>query len=342
MDSDHTQHLDKFEQHLRILKGLQASSTGRYRAHVAEFLAWRAGNDQNTAFADMQPFELQQEIEEYLKWCFRKGNANTTRLAKLTAVQNYFRYLVYARELAADPTTDIPKPQADSAAMITFSHPEVLRLFGAIDMTTEKGLRDLVFLILGVFAGFRVSEIVKFNIEDVIDDGEQIDLSIPKTKKKAHRTVWIWKAPGMYVRALLVARISQGARVGDPLLVSYRKNGQPRGNRRLTSCSCDRLLKTLADRAGLRKAAVKTHMLRATHANDLQVIRGYGLPQILERMGWKHLSTAERYLVRRERIHRVYNNLHEYWIDFTKIWTKKEDTHAACRDAETPGGAAGA
>ena len=107
------------------------------------------------------------------------------------------------------------------------------------------------------------------------------------------------------------------------------------------TCDLD-ALKTLADRAGLRKAAVKTHMLRATHANDLQVIRGYGLPQILERMGWKHLSTAERYLVRRERIHRVYNNLHEYWIDFTKIWTKKEDTHAACRDAETPGGAAGA
>ncbi len=40
-------------------------------------------------------------------------------------------------------------------------------------------------------------------------------------------------------------------------------------------------------------------------------------------MGWKDLSTAGRYLVRRERIHRTYNSLHEYWIDFAKIWHKR-------------------
>ena len=337
--------LDKFEQHLRILKGLMASSTGRYRAHAAEFFAWRAGNDMNSPFVDMEPLEQRQEVEQYLYWCYRKGNANTTRLTKLTALQNYFRYLVHSGELAADPTENIPKPQADSAAMLTFNRPEVLRLFGAIDISTEKGLRDVVFLALGAFTGFRVSEITKLNIEDVLDDGDQIELSIPKTKKKAHRTVWIWKAPGAYVRALLLARLNQGARIGDPLLVSYLKNGRHRGNRRLTSCSCDRLLKTLAARAGIRKAAVKTHMLRATHANDLQNIRGYGLPQICERMGWKHFATAERYLVRRERIHRIYNNLHEYWIDFTKIWSKKEDANADCRNADTtgaPGGSADA
>lgn len=337
--------LDKFEQHLRVLWGLQPSSTGRYRAHVAEFFTWRRENDIHTPFAAAESRELQLEVEDYLTWCYRKGNSNTTRLAKLTAIQNYFRYLMHNRELAADPTADIPKPPADSSGMLTFTRPEVLRMFGTIDITLEKGLRDTVFLILGAFAGFRVSEITKFNIEDVIDDGEQIDLDIPKTKKKAHRTVWIWKAPGAFIRQLVLARLAQGAKTGDPLLVSYKKNGTPResasdhpgAGRRLTTCSCDRLLKKLAIRAGIRKAAVKTHMLRATHANDLQLIRGYGLPQILERMGWKHLSTAERYLVRRERIHRTYNNLHEYWIEFTKIWTKKEDANADSRAAETRG-----
>ncbi len=333
--------LDKFEQHLRILWGLQASSTGRYRAHVAEFFAWRAGNDQTTTFSSLSPLELRQEVEEYLKWCYHNGNQNSARLAKLTAIQNYFRYLVYNQQLATDPTEGIPKPPADSAAMIPFTRPEIIRLFGAIDITSEKGVRDAVFLIMGAFCGFRVSEIWKLNIEDVIDDGD-LNLSIPKTKKKASRMVWVWKAPAHYIRALLLARISQGARVGDPLLVSYKKNGLPRGNRRLTTPSCDRLLKKLAARAGIRKAAIKTHQLRSTHACDLRHIRGFDVFAIMQRLGWKNSETAARYITRREPVHRMYNNLHEYWIEFTKIWNKKEDANADSRNAETPGGAAGA
>jgi site-specific recombinase XerD len=315
-----------FEVHLRQLKGLQASSTGRYVAHVSEFFTWRAGNDQTTPIVSLTPLDLRREVDEYLKWCYRKGNANTTRLAKLMAIQNYIRYLVYDQQIAKDPTTEIPRPPTDEAQMTTFNRPEVLSMFRAIDISTEKGIRDVVFLVLGVFAGFRVSEITKFNLEDVIDDGDDIDLLIRGTRKKRGRTIWIWKAAGHFIRTLLLARLSQGANTGDPLLVSYKKNGAPRGNRRLSRDACNDILRTLADRAGLRKYPIKPHMLRATHANDLQRIRGYAMPQIMERLGWKHLSTVERYLVRRERIHKVYNNLHEYWIEFTKLWTKGVDT----------------
>jgi integrase len=324
-----------FEQQLMILGGLQASSTGRYRAHVAEFLAWRSGNAQNTPFASMVPIALRKEVEEYLGWCYRKGNGNTTRLGKLTAIQKYFRHLIYDQQITFDPTEEIPRPPRSSPAMIPFTRSEILRLFGAIDITTEKGIRDAVFMIMGAFAGFRVSEIWKLNIEDVIDDGDEMNLSIPKTKKKRYRMVWIWKAPAHYVRALLLARIGQGAKVGDPLLVSYKKNGKPRGNRRLTSCACDDLLKNLADRAGIRKAAIKTHMLRATHACDARHIRGYDVFAIMERLGWKNPETAARYITRREPTFRQYNNWHEYWIDFTKLW--RDDINADSRTTDDTG-----
>ena len=155
-----------------------------------------------------------------------------------------------------------------------------------------------------------------------------MDISIPKTKKKAQRTVWIWKAPAMYVRMLLLARLGQGAKAGDPLLVSYKKSGTARGNRRLTHCTCDRLLKKIADRAGIRKVKIKTHMLRTTHANDLRHIRGYDPFAIMQRLGWKNVETATRYVSRREPIHKVYNNLHEYWSGFNKIWTMKGESNA--------------
>ena len=343
MDPAQNEDLEKFGQHLAILKGRMSSSIGRYRAHVAEFLAWRAGNALTTPIVSVEPLKLRQEVEEYLKWCYRKGNGNTTRLGKLVALRNYFRYMVYNGYLPVDPTEKIPSPPADPTEMIPFTRSEVLRLFGEIDITTEKGLRDAVFMIMGVFAGFRVSEAWKFNIEDVIEDDDVMDLSVVKGKKGKSRRVWIWKAPAHYVRALLLARISQGAQVGDPLLVSYKKNGQPRGNRRLTTDACDDILKTLAKRAGIRRKRIKTHQLRATHACDARLIRGYDVFTIIERLGWEKPETAARYITRREPTYRQYNNWHEYWIDFTKVWNKKrEDANADSRNAENAGGAADA
>ncbi len=363
MNSEQNEQLDRFEQHFRVIKGLQASSVAVYRKGVAEFLTWREKNALTTPISSLEPLELRKQVETYLNWCYHNGNGNSTRRRKLTAIQNFIRHLVYERLLAVDPTEEIPRPPMDSAAMIPFTRSEVLGMFRAIDITTEMGIRDAVFLIMGVFAGFRVSEITKFNIEDVLDEFDRdrrrpsdphrrepaMNLSIPKTKKKRYRIVWIWKAPAHYVRALLLARISQGARVGDPLLVSYNKNGEANdglrsrcrrcdrlekcpaarrrqkenGYQRLTSCACDDILKKLARRAGVRKAAIKTHMLRATHACDARHIRGYDTFNIMERFGWKNPETAARYITRRDSTYRLYNNWHEYWIDFTKVWTIK-------------------
>jgi integrase len=282
------------------------------------------------------------------------------------ALRNYFRWLAYDGHIPADPTEKIPSPPADKPEMIPFTRSDILRMFAEIDITTEKGLRDAVFMIMGAFAGFRVSEVCKFNIEDVIDDENVMDLSIVKSKRGKSRKVWIWKAPAHYVRALLLARISQGAQVGDPLLVSYEKNGTPRdgvsercgrcpksdgcrplklnrakGYRRLTSGACDDLLKTLAKRAGIRRKRIKTHQLRATHACDCRKIKGYDLFATMERFGWEKPETAGRYITRREPNYRQYNDWHHYWIDFTKVWNKKrEDTNAADRNAETPRGPA--
>ncbi len=128
------------------------------------------------------------------------------------------------------------------------------------------------------------------------------------------------------VRTVVV--LAPANHTGDPLLVSHKKNGQPRGNRRLTSAAVNRIVKRLAVRAGILKAAVSIHAFRATHACDLQRIHGYIPQAIMERLGIKNLSTLEHYLVRRERIHRTYRSLHEYWIEFPKCWSTKEEPNA--------------
>lgn len=319
-----TNHIDKFEKHLRILKGLAPSSVQAYRRHIEEFLSWRAGNA-------LEGPATRQNIEGYLEWCFYRGNSSRTRITKTVALQNYFRFLVYTGMQDEDPTATLPRLRAGKPFMQTFNQDEILRMFAVCDVTSGKGLRDAVFLILGAFTGFRVSEITGFNIEQISDDGKDIDLVIPKTKRGAGRSVYLWKAPGMFVRQLLASRIAAGAGIGDPLLVSFYKGSRPRG-KRLSTKALDNLIKQLARRAKLRKPAVKCHMLRASHANDLQHVRGYTLPAIMERMGWKNLETAARYLVRRDRIHKEHASLHAYWKDFAGVWTKGDCTTDSGQD----------
>lgn len=306
--------LQNFEKHLAVLKGLASSSVSAYRRHVEEFLNWRDGNA-------LDGPATRGDIERYLEYCFLRGNGNQTRTTKLIALQSYFRFLRYTGEMNDDPSASIPRMRSTKPFMQTFTREEILRLFGTIDVTTDMGLRDACFLIFGAFAGFRVSEIVNFNIDHIQDDGKEMDLVIPKTKRGAWRSVYLWRAPSMFIRQLLIARVSAGARTGDPLLVSH--SGRSSG-KRLTTRSLDMLIKKLAKRAGLRKAKIKCHMLRASHACDARHVRGYDVFAIMQRMGWENLETAARYITRRERIHKEYRSWHEYWLEFGRVWTEPE------------------
>ena len=330
--------LEGFQRHFCVLKGLQESSVRAYIADIRAFFAWRSGNAYDEPIGEIP----RAQVEEYLVWCYRQGNQAAARATKLVALQNFFRYLVYAGAIAAEPTAGLPRVRYSREYMQTFNRDEILRMFASCDISTEKGLRDAVMLIMGAFAGFRVSEICKFGIEQVSDDGKDIDLVVPRTKRGAGRTVYLWKAPGALVRELLARRIRAGARTGDPLLVSCKKDGAPRGNRRLTAGAVNDALQARAKKAGIRKAEVHNHMLRATHACDLQHVHGYTPQAIMERLGVKNLGTLEHYLVRRERIHRTYRSLAEYWQEFPKVWMKEgADDH--CRNADPgDGGAIGA
>jgi site-specific recombinase XerD len=309
-----------FERHLRVLQALSEKSIFSYRRTVEDFLKWSA--DKNLT-------ELtRKDIEAYLEACYYRGNSNQTRLTKLIALQKFFRFLKYEDILDNDITAGIPSPKVWKKFAQRFTTAEVLKLFGAIDLSTSKGMRDVSIFILAVFCGLRIGEICRLTMNDVIDDGQTVYFNVVDTKFHSSRSVSLWKAPSMFIRQWFSTRISQGAKTSDPFLISFTR----RRCLCLTSSGISQIIKHYADKAGLRKIAIRAHMFRATHYDDLRHIKGFDIQAIAGRLGWKHTSTADRYISNRDRVSPIYASLAAYWHEFPGIWKRRDNEAVEKKD----------
>jgi len=323
--------ISDFERHVRILQALSDSSVKVYTKKIEAFLLW----------AEKEKCKLpltREDVEHYMEGCFYAGNSNITRFSKLTAIRKFFRYLIYAGLMSEDPTENIPRPRQRKKFIQFFTQSEVLKIFAAIDITREIGLRDAVIVMLAVFGGLRVSEITGLTFQDIIDDGKSLDLQVTGKFDKTRR-LYLWKAPSEYIRRWISIRLSQHPKASDPLIVSYRRGGTVRGARMGISM-LDRICKQHVAAAGIHKPKISMHMFRATHANDLRHVAGYDTPAIAERLGHASIATTDGYIATRGRIHRQYPSLAAYWKEFSSLW--KEISHApSSTDNNNPYGGAG-
>lgn len=331
-----------FQKHMLVLKGLTKGSVASYIDVLREFDRWLDDN----AYEPPVTLLTREIIEYYLEHCFYQGNSNGTRLTKLTALGQFFKFLQYKRIMPENICDGIPRPKQPKKFVQRFTKDETLRIFRAINIAKEKGLRDVCIVILAVFGGLRNAEICGLTLNDLVDERNQITLHVAASehadraasKFGKERSVWLWAAPSVFLRAYLTIRLNQGAKGSDPFLVTYKNGGRATKNR-ITKDAVDDLVKVLAKRAGVRKATKRCHMFRASHIHDLRHIKGFDAAAIAKRVGHSSIATTDRYMPDRDRIHRVYNSLHEYWIEFPKLWTPKEESKNADSNINPDGGA---
>ena len=161
------------------------------------------------------------------------------------------------------------------------------------------GTRDRALVLLGFAGAFRRSELVALDIEDCAfgKDGLTVTLRRSKTDQDAAgRKVGIpygsnpETCPVRTVQAWLeLAGIS-----GGPLFRAISRHGQVRP-RRLSPIDVARVVKKLADRAGLDAAKYAGHSLRAGHATSA-AIAGASERSIINQTGHRSVQMVRRYI----------------------------------------------
>jgi len=161
------------------------------------------------------------------------------------------------------------------------------------------GLRDRALILLGFAGAFRRSELVGLTVDDCAfgKDGLTVTLRRSKTDQaEAGRKIGIpyGSNPETCPVRNLQSWIEQGGVSGGPLFRSINRHGQvqPVG---LSGIDVARVVKKLAERAGLDSAKYAGHSLRAGHATSA-AIAGASERSIMNQTGHRSVQMVRRYI----------------------------------------------
>ena len=286
-------------------RGAAAQTIEAYSRDLSAFLAFLAtkGSDARGASADM--------VRAFLVGLSRKGLAPTSRARKLSAIRQFFRFLLAEGLRSDDPCSAIDSPKLGRPLPKILSLAEVEGLLQTAADSAERaangsgrlrGLRLYALLETLYATGLRVSELIALRAAVLAADDRVLTVT---GKGGRERLVPLndaaRKALNMY-RAAIDADDPKG-RGASPWLF-------PSANGHLTRQRFGQELKVLASACGIEPARVSPHVLRHAFASHL-LERGADLRTVQQLLGHADISTTQIYThVLEERLRRLVEQHH--------------------------------
>lgn len=221
-----------------------------------------------------------------------RGNSARTRNARLAAVRAFFRYIAFEelqQSALIQRVLAMPNKCAEKKSIDFLSRPEIEALLSAPDLNTWGGRRDRALLLLAVQTGFRVSELVGLNCEDLVL-GNEAPYVRCHGKGRKERLTPLRKQTTVVLRDWLRER---AGRPSEPLFPNARGG-------RLSRDGVEHLLAKHVATAGVLRPSLQTkrvspHVLRHSAAMDL-LQHGVDRSVIALWLGHESVQTTEVYI----------------------------------------------
>jgi integrase/recombinase XerD len=295
--------LEAFLEMLAAERGAARLTLAAYRndlLDVAGFLAARG-----TALEEARP----DALHEYLAAMTTRRLAPRTLARRLSAMRQFFRFLLSDGSRADDPTSGLDAPRLGRPLPKILHENEVERLIAtAADWPGEEGVRLRCILELLYATGLRVSELVTLPVAAAQRDPRFL---LVRGKGGKERVVPLSAPACQALAEYLGCRrhfLPQGrqaaARAGRWLFPSRGEEGH------LTRQRCGQLLKELAVATGLDPARLSPHVLRHAFASHL-LDHGADLRSVQQMLGHADIATTQIYThVQGERLRRLVETAH--------------------------------
>jgi integrase/recombinase XerD len=287
-------------------RGAAAHTVEAYTRDLSEFLAFLAakGKKAKTASPD--------HLRAFLAGLARKGLAPTSRARKLSAIRQFFRFLLAEGIRSDDPCSAIDSPRLGRPLPKILSLSEVETLLEtakqasgrAADGSAKRRALRLYAALETLYAtGLRVSELIALPGNVLVADDRVLTI---KGKGGRERLVPLNDAAREALQAHLEAASENEAKgKGTSSWLFPSAGGQ-----HLTRQRFGQELKALALAAGIEPARVSPHVLRHAFASHL-LERGADLRTVQQLLGHADISTTQIYThVIEERLRRLVEQHH--------------------------------
>jgi integrase/recombinase XerD len=292
---------------LAVERGAAAHTIEAYTRDLSEFLGFVASkrSDSRKATAD--------HVRGYLAALAKRGLAATSRARKLSAVRQFFRFLLAEGLRTDDPSAAVDSPKLPRPLPKILSMAEVDRLLEtaanaagtAADEVAQRRSLRLHALIETLYAtGMRVSELLALPRNVLVADDRVLTI---KGKGGRERLVPLNEAAREAVRAHLAAVEADERKKGRNSVWLFPSSG---AGGRLTRQRFGQELKNLAIATGIDPARVSPHVLRHAFASHL-LERGADLRTVQQLLGHADITTTQIYThVIEERLRRLVEEHH--------------------------------
>jgi len=287
-------------------RGAASHTVDAYKRDLSEFLAFLAAKGKNAQGASPD------HLRAFLAGLARKGLAPASRARKLSAIRQFFRFLLAEGMRSDDPCSAIDSPRLGRPLPRILSLAEVETLLEAAKEASERAadgtarrraLRLYAALEALYATGLRVSELISLPRNVLTADDRVLTV---KGKGGRERLVPLNEAAraALQVHLAAVSEDEETGKHASPWLFPSTAGGH------LTRQRFAQELKALALGAGIDPARVSPHVLRHAFASHL-LERGADLRTVQQLLGHADISTTQIYThVIEERLRRLVEQHH--------------------------------
>jgi integrase/recombinase XerD len=295
--------IEAFLETLAAERGAARLTLSAYRADLEDLAAFL-----NTRGAALESADA-AALRAYIGAMTARRLAPRTLARRLSAMRQFFRFLISDGSRAEDPTADLDPPRLGRPLPKILSRSEIETLIATVsEWPGEEGVRLRCIVELLYATGLRVSELVGLPLAAVRRDprflvvrGKGGRERVVPLNEPARRSL----AEYLECRTFFVPQTEAGSSKAARWLFPSRG-----GAGHLTRQRCGQLLKELALKAGLDPARLSPHVLRHAFASHL-LDGGADLRSVQQMLGHADIATTQIYThVQGERLRRLVETAH--------------------------------
>lgn len=292
--------LKQFLQHMITIDGYSVRTANTYYVNIRLYFRYlkmikRNLDEENydqISIDDISQNEItnvaKDTVIEYLYFRAGKGDSAGTRGDKLSAVKQFYNYLIEQSIMNFNPADGIKRPKIPVREPKYLTIDECNKLLNAASARPQAA-RDTCITVLFLNCGMRISELCSVNTTDIIKTGNDEYLLRIIGKGDKERTVYLNNTCLKAIKDWTSVRNTYENLIDkDALFVSNRTR------RRLSPRNVENIIASELSVAGLKNKGYSPHKLRHTAAT-LMYDGGADILELKEILGHSSTKTTEIY-----------------------------------------------